>query len=61
MEPDVTMCVYSSPEQVVELIEERLADSERSSRIASRGRESVVGAYGKSQQWQNFVDLVGDL
>lgn len=61
MEPDVTIAVYSSPEQAASLIEKRLADRAGSSRMASLGREKVAGAYSKTLQWQNFVDLVGQL
>jgi Glycosyl transferases group 1 len=61
MEPDVTMAVYSSPDQAANLILERLEDRAGSSRMASLGRERVAEAYSKSLQWQNFVDLVGRL
>jgi spore maturation protein CgeB len=61
MEPDATIKVYSSPEQAVALIEERLLDSAGSSGMALLGRERVVGAYSKSLQWRHFVDLAGRL
>jgi hypothetical protein len=61
MEAGSTIAVYSSPEQAIELIEERLADRAGSSSMASRGRQAMTEAYSKSLQWQNFVDLVGRL
>jgi hypothetical protein len=61
MEPGTTMAVYSSPDGALSVIEEGLADWAGSSRIAALGRERVAVAYGKSLQWQSFVDLVGGL
>jgi spore maturation protein CgeB len=61
MEPGVTIATYGSPEEALTLIEERLADWDESSRIASLGRERVAAAYGKPLQWKSFVDLVGRL
>jgi Glycosyl transferases group 1 len=61
MEPDVTFKAYGSPDQVTELIEERLADVPESSEMASRGRQRVANVYSKSLQWQHFIDLAGRL
>ncbi|MBR1243010.1 glycosyltransferase family 1 protein [Bradyrhizobium sp. AUGA SZCCT0274] len=61
MEPGVTIATYGSPEEALTLIEERLADWDESSRIASLGRERVTAAYSKPLQWKSFVDLVGRL
>jgi hypothetical protein len=61
MEAGSTIAVYSSPDQAIDLIEERLADRAGSSSMASRGRQAMEKAYTKSLQWQNFVDLVGRL
>ena len=61
MEPGVTIATYGSPEDALTVIEQRLADWDGSSRIASLGREGVSAAYSKSLQWKSFVDLVARL
>jgi hypothetical protein len=61
MEPGETIAAYSSSDEVVRVINERLADRLGSSKMASRGRQKVVGAYCKSLQWQHFVNLAGRL
>src|SRR5262245_17810769 len=54
-----TMQTYDSPENASAVISNALTQWPRSAELARRGRDELSGRYDKSQQWRQFVDLVG--
>jgi Glycosyl transferases group 1 len=58
MTPKVTMEVYGSPRQAVEIIVGCLENWPRSAATALRGRKKVSELYTKSRQWQDFINIV---
>ena len=54
-----TMQTYDSAENASAVITEALTQWPRSAELARRGHDELSSQYGKSQQWRQFVDLVG--
>lgn len=61
MRPGETMQTYDSPENALAVISNALKQWPSSAEIARRGRHELTGRYDKSQQWRQFVDLVGQV
>jgi Glycosyl transferases group 1 len=61
MKAGETMQTYDCADDALRVIVDALDHWPRSAESAQRGRDQVSTIYGKSRQWQQFVDLVGQL
>jgi len=61
LEDGETMMLYSNPEDAPAVIQEALANPERSRSIAAHGYQAVRTLYNKDRQWDDFVRLVETL
>ena len=61
MKSSETMLAYDTADAAPKLITEALVQWPRSAELAAQGRQKVSALYSKSRQWQNFVDLVGQI
>jgi len=61
MADGLTMRVFTSPENAVEVLDQVLADEPGRKAIASEGHRMISSVYSKARQWSAFVGLCGDL
>jgi Glycosyl transferases group 1 len=61
MKAGETMLTYDSADLGPKVIEEALGRWPHSAELACQGRKQVSALYSKTRQWQQFVDLVGQI